>query len=742
VELGSMGAPPAPTITLDQAITGAENGQWVEMRGFLRGVESRGTRRSVYVTTATGDFVCQLDSPIAFAATPGSLIRVRGVCIATAGRNGQAGTVLLRVPFLHNFSIEEDAPVDPFDLPLRSMKDLGQLSAGSDLVRVRVSGAVLKAVPGSLVYLRSEQGGLLLFSRQTDPLVPGDSIEAVGLLGREGARTVLRDSLYRKIGSGTPPAPVRLSDPSRFAAGLDAQLASATGTLVDTLREPARTRMTLQSGSTFFEAVLDHPGGVPGLREFTPGTVLEVTGIYQADFDDARQLRGFRLQLRSPADVALVRAPHLWTVARALTVAGILGLLTLASVVWVTALRRRVRLQTGQLREQMEQQARLEAELQRTERLESLGVLAGGIAHDFNNLLTVVIGNVSLVMFDEKLDNANREFLREIERAAHRARDLTQQLLTFAKGGNPVRAPAAIAEIVRQAAGSMLHGSSARCDFDVQPGVWDVNVDKGQITQAIQNLTLNAVEAMPSGGVIRISLSNVEIAHGTKSVLAPGRHVRVVISDSGSGIKPEVLPRIFDPYFSTKKVGGGLGLATVYSIVKRHDGRIEAESTPGQGASFTVWLPACETAARLPPPPVPAVVSTPLSLRPARVLLMDDEEGVLQLGVNLLQRLGLKPTAVKDGAAAVKAFGAAREAGQPFDLIILDLTIPGGMGGREVMDRLRKLDPLVPAIVSSGYSHDPVLADFTAYGFQAMVPKPYEVGLFNETVRRLLAQHK
>jgi len=740
-DLGAMSAPPARPITFDQGITGAENGQWVVMRGFLRAMESSGDWRRIFVTTSAGEFVCHVESPVAFAATPGSLIRARGVCATTAGKDGQIEGLTLLVPFLHDLSIEEDAPVDAYDLPLRSMKDLRQLSAGRDLVRVHVSGLVLNAVPGRLIHLLDERTAFLLFSQQTEPLIPGDSIEAVGILGREGMRTVLRSTIYRKLRSGPPPVPVLLSDPSRLDSGLDAQLVSATGTLVDALRQPERTRLTLQSGNTFFEAVLNHPEGTPAPSGFDPGSVLKVTGIYQADFDDARGLRGFRLQLRSPGDVAMVKAPRLWTVSRALTVAGLLGILAVSSVVWVTALRRRVRQQTGQIREQMERQARLEAELQRTARLESLGVLAGGIAHDFNNLLTVVIGNVSLAMLDEKLTDATRESLQEIERAALRACDLTQQLLTFAKGGNPVRAPAALAEIVRQAAGSALHGSSVRCEFDVQPGLWDANVDKGQITQAIQNLALNAIEAMPHGGVIQISLANVEIAPGTNSALAPGRHVRVVIADTGMGIKPEILPRIFDPYFSTKKVGGGLGLATVYSIVKRHDGRIEAESVPGHGASFTLWLPACETAPRLPPPPIPATAPAVLSMRPARVLLMDDEEGVRTLGVTLLQRMGLKPTAFNDGDAALKAFGAAREAGQPFDLVILDLTIPGGMGGREVMGELRKLDPLVPAIVSSGYSNDPVLADFASYGFQAVVPKPYEIGLLTETVRRLLAKH-
>jgi len=741
-DLGSMNPPPARPVTFEQAISGAENDQWVEMRGFLRHTESTGDWRRIYVTTPAGEFVGLLESPVAFTATPGSLIRVRGVCDAVAGKDGHVEALTLRVPFLHGIVIEEDAPADAYDLPLRSTKDLGQLSAARDLIRVRVSGMVLNAVPGHLIYLQDERTAILLFSRQTEPLAPGDSIEAVGILGREGMRTVLRGAMYRKLGSGPLPAPVQLSDPSRFDPALDAQLVSVRGSLVDVLRQPARTRLTLQSGNTFFEAVLDHVKGAPAPTGFAPGATLDVTGICKADFDDARQLRGFQLQLRSPADVAVVKSARLWTVSRALVAAGILGTIALSGVFWVTALRRRVRQQTGQIREQMDRQARLEAELQHAARLESLGVLAGGIAHDFNNLLTVVIGNVSLAMFDEKVTDATRGFLREIARAAHRARDLTKQLLTFARGGNPVRTPVALPEIVREAASSMLHGSSARCEYDVQPGLWDANADRSQITQAIQNLTLNAVEAMPGGGVIRISLANETIAPGANPSLAPGRYVRVVVADSGVGIKPEILPRIFDPFFSTKKVGSGLGLATVYSIVKRHDGRIEAESLPGHGAKFTLWLPAGDAETPLAPPPVQSAAPIALSMRPGRVLLMDDEEGVRRLGAALLQRMGLKPTTVSDGAEAVKAFGAAREAGQPFDLVILDLTIPGGMGGREVLEQLRKLDPDTPAIVSSGYSQDPVLADFARYGFQAMVPKPYEVSELTETVRRLVARRQ
>jgi signal transduction histidine kinase len=736
--LDSVDPPPARPVTFDQAITGREDGQWIEMRGFLERTESYGDSRRIYVATAMGEFVGLLDSPVNVRATKGSLISVRGVCETVA--DGTRITVLrLLVPFLHNITVEEDAPANFFDLPLRPIKSLGELSLARDLTRVRVSGVVLYTVPGRLIYLQDDQAGLLLLSSATEPLSVGDSIEAVGILGQEGVRTVLREAVYHKLASGAGPTPQRLSDPSHFAAALDGRLVGVRGTLIDILRQPQQTRLTFQNGNTMFEAVFDHSRDTSAPAGVSLGAVLEATGVYRADFDDARQLRGFRLQLRSWGDVAVVRGARLWTVQRALVVAAVLGIAALLGVMWGATLRRRVRQQTEQIHEQMEQQVRLEAEVQHAARLESLGVLAGGIAHDFNNLLTVVIGNLSLAMLDAKVAESAGRFLREIEQAAFRARDLTQQLLTFAKGGNPVRKTVALPEIVREAAESLLHGSSVRCDYEMGPGLWSANVDRDQVAQTIQNLVLNAVEAMPGGGVIRISLTNEEIASGAHASLAAGRYLRVAVADSGEGIKPEILPRVFDPYFSTKKVGGGLGLATVYSIVKRHGGRIEVESTPGRGATFTLWLPAGETVTPTPPPSVPATIPADVPPRSARVLLMDDEEGVRRLGAALLLRMGLRVDTVADGAAVVKEFSKARSAGQPYDLVILDLTIPGGMGGREAMEHIRKLDSQVPAIVSSGYSNDPVLADFARYGFQAIVPKPYEVSLLMETVKRLLA---
>jgi signal transduction histidine kinase/CheY-like chemotaxis protein/uncharacterized protein YdeI (BOF family) len=742
--LGAMSTPSAEPITFDQAVTGKEDGQWVEMRGFLKRTDSDGDERLIHVATPTGEFVAHLESPVNLAVTPGSLIRVRGVCETEVDGSRQITGLRLWVPFLHSITVDDDAPADSFDLPLRSIKNLGQLSSTRDLMRVRVSGVVLHAVPGRLVYLQDDQAGLLLLSSETEPLAAGDSIEAVGILGREGVRTVLREAVYRRRSSGPSPAALRLNELSRFSPALDARLVTVRGTLIDMLRRPERTRLTLQAGTTLFESVLDHPSGKPPPGELALGAGLELTGIYRIDFDDSRQVRGFQLQLRSPADVAVVQSPRLWTVQRALAVAAILGACALLSIAWGTALRRRVRQQTGQIREQLERQARLEAEVERAARLESLGVLAGGIAHDFNNLLTVVIGNLSLALSDENLSKAIGGFLREIEQAAFRARDLTQQLLTFAKGGDPLRSTVALPELVRAAAESVLHGSNVRCDFEVLPGLWSADVDRDQITQAIQNVVINAMQAMPHGGVIRISLTNDEIAPGTKSALAGGRYIRVAIADSGTGIEAEILSRIFDPFFSTKKMGSGLGLATAYSIIKRHEGCIEVQSALGQGAKFTLWLPATDGAPKPPskPPLTPASTAEAAHLPAARVLVMDDEEGIRHVVSVLLERLGLEPTVVKDGAEAVREFSAAQAAGRPFGLLILDLTIRGGMGGRETIEALRKLDSQVPAIVSSGYSNDPVLANFGDYGFQAIVPKPYAVNQLTETIRQLLSQRR
>ncbi len=378
----------------------------------------------------------------------------------------------------------------------------------------------------------------------------------------------------------------------------------------------------------------------------------------------------------------------------------------------------------------------LESEIARASKLEAVGILAGGIAHDFNNILTVVLGNVTLAESDTDPNNPVSLRLQEAKRATLRARDLTLQLLTFAKGGEPVRTTIELPELLKEAAGFALHGAKARSEFDLAPGLWRVNADKGQVGQVVQNLVINAVQAMPAGGVVTVSASNVELTSTGDGgpPLPPGRYVRLAVADTGLGIAPENLAKIFDPYFTTKAQGTGLGLASAYSIVRKHEGHIMAESMPGRGTVFRFWLPAVSGSA-----PGPAQSGTDgRSLFRARVLFMDDEPSIRSMAVLFMERIGYDCEVATDGAEAVKKYQEAMVAGRKYEVVVMDLTVPGGMGGREAMEHLRRLDPGVCAIVSSGYSRDPVLASYQAHGFQAVLPKPYGLDQLTKVMRAVL----
>jgi CheY-like chemotaxis protein len=355
------------------------------------------------------------------------------------------------------------------------------------------------------------------------------------------------------------------------------------------------------------------------------------------------------------------------------------------------------------------------------------------------------MGNLTLMKLSPRLmetEEAHR--LAEIERSVGRARDLTRQLLTFATGGELTRAPMDVAEMVRTATERAVRGTRMTTEFTIEPGLWAGDGDRDQLIQVVQNIVHNALQAMPAGGAgtLRVTLANHAVESDETDTPKPGRYVRIAISDSGTGIAPDVLPRIFDPYFTTRRGSRGLGLATVYSILNRHGGRVEAASTLGLGTTVTIWLPATMLAVmdEAPKPSSAPAASAPVTSGKPRVLLMDDEEGVREVASIVLVRMGLDVTAVADGESALVEFEKARKSSRPYALLIVDLTVQGGMGGRETVEAVRKLDPLVPAIVSSGYSSDPVMANYQSYGFQAVVPKPFEVSALAEAVRRFIPQ--
>jgi PAS domain S-box-containing protein len=383
---------------------------------------------------------------------------------------------------------------------------------------------------------------------------------------------------------------------------------------------------------------------------------------------------------------------------------------------------------------------RLEEELARAGKLESIGVLAGGIAHDFNNILTAVLGNILLVKSNRALDDTARRRLREAEDACLRARGLTQQILTFAKGGDPVKRITALDELVHQAADLAVSGSNVRCDTDLPPSLWPVEIDVGLMRQALHNLLLNARQAMPDGGTVKIQAENLAPGSGQgtdDATLAPGPYVALSITDGGPGISRENLPRVFDPYFSTRESAQGLGLSIAYSVVTRHGGRIEVTSTPGSGATFRILLPAAPDAGGPTAAPEDGTRSTAVP-RGGRILVMDDEPMIREVTGAMLAHFGFQADPAADGEEALALYEEARRDGRPYTAVMLDLTIPGGMGGRETLARLKAIDPGVRAIVSSGYSNDPIMSNFKAYGFRSRISKPFVLEDLERALREAL----
>lgn len=735
-EIGSMAHPAPKRITYSQAITGVEDGQWVDIRGFIRRTTSEGDWRWIYVTTPDGEFVAHLSSPVNFVATPGSLLRVRGVCEVATDSRGLIEGVRLRVPFLHDIMIEEDAPAELYELPVRPAAGLRQLGALQEMVRAHVAGQVVHQVPGQYIVVQDGDTGLTVYTREPGQLAAGDRIEAVGIVGQDGARTVLREAVFRRVHTEVAPKPVTLANLATQDATYDLRLVRVRGTLIDYSRHADRLQFTMQVGNTIFDAALAHPAGQPPEQKLARGMGLDLTGIYRVVFDDFNRPRAFQLELRSLQDLSVHAPARFWTLPRALLAVAGLGASMLLVIVWGAALRKRVRFQTEQIRRQVEKQASLEGELERAQRFRSLGLLAGGLAHDFNNLLTGILGNVTLAMLEEKAQPLVGDCLRDIEMSAKRARDLTQQLVTFAKGGDPMRDTLVLPELLHNVVGFALSGSNARAELQLAPDLWAVHADRNQLGRALQNLIVHARTAMPAGGIVSLGGSNEHIADQATGTLPAGRYVRLTIVDHGPGLPAERLAGFFDPYTATKFGDDRFSLAIAYSIIKRHGGHLEVESTEGVGTIFQLWVPAAEAPA-VPATPVPAADSVAIDIVGTRVLLMDDEETIRRLGERLLHRLQCQSRTVADGETCLQVYREALAAGQRFDVVILDLTVAGGMGGRECIVELRKLDPQVRAIVSSGYSNDPVMANFREYGFLAVVPKPYTVSALAESIQRV-----
>ncbi len=375
----------------------------------------------------------------------------------------------------------------------------------------------------------------------------------------------------------------------------------------------------------------------------------------------------------------------------------------------------------------------MQQELQKAQRLESLGTLAGGIAHDFNNILTPILANISIAKTFGNLDDDIAEALADAEKGCLRAQGLTQQLLAFSKGGLPIKELASISRLLIEEARFASSGSNVRWEYSIPADLWQVEIDPAQIGQVIRNLIINADQSMPEGGTARIEAANVTLGSDTNISLEEEKFVRIVISDNGVGIPPDHLPKIFDPFYSTKDKGSGLGLSISHMIIERHHGSIDVQSEMGKGTTFSIYLPASEKDAA-----ADDEKRTETLKGKGRILVIDDDRAVRRSVEEMLRRLGYDVESAKDEHEGLRLYRGARESGRPFSTVIIDLTIPGGMGTREAINRLKEVEPGARLIVSSGYSDDPVMAEFRQHGFEAALKKPYSIQELAEIVYKVV----
>ncbi|MGW8322413.1 MAG: PAS domain-containing hybrid sensor histidine kinase/response regulator, partial [Thermodesulfobacteriota bacterium] len=375
---------------------------------------------------------------------------------------------------------------------------------------------------------------------------------------------------------------------------------------------------------------------------------------------------------------------------------------------------------------------KMERELQKIQKLESLGVLAGGIAHDFNNILTAITTNLSMARLYGDLRDDISEMLADAEKASMRAQNLTQQLLAFAKGGTPIKAPASISRLIRTTAAFSLSGSNVRCEFSLPDDLWLAEIDEGQISQVLQNLIINADQAMPRGGMLYIAAENIVVGEKDSLPLKKGLYLRISVIDQGIGVSRKDMPSIFDPFFTTKQKGSGLGLATAFSIVNNHEGHIEVESKAEEGTTFRVYLPALGRTSEQRGRETKRLIKGE-----GKILLVDDEEIIWRAAGEALTRMGYEVQFAKDGGDGIRLYREEMDAHRPFRAVIMDLTIPGGMGGKEAVREILQIDPDAKIIASSGYSNDPVMSNFREYGFCGIIAKPYRIKELGELLSRV-----
>lgn len=377
---------------------------------------------------------------------------------------------------------------------------------------------------------------------------------------------------------------------------------------------------------------------------------------------------------------------------------------------------------------------KMEEQALKHKNLEALGTLAGGMAHDFNNALAVIMGNLSQAEIAMNISSEFEELISEAMEGCKNAQCLANKFLTFSSGGMPVKDRENIKKFIHDSVCSVLEGTNSKPEFDFEANDVYAEFDAAQMGQVIKNIVLNAHESMRAGGIIKVRTCNSSINVDNPFAAKPGEYVQIDITDQGHGIEKENLSKVFDPYYSTKNDKDGMGLATAFSIIKSHGGFITLESEVGQGSTFHIFIQLSKS--KLNEKKMKAN-KIKLHQGSGRILIMDDQEQILFMLRKIMDKLGYEAVCTKDGQEAIEKYKQARNSEDDFDLVILDLTVPKGLGGADTMMELKKIDPNVRAIVSSGYSNDPVMANYRDHGFCAVMPKPYSIKNVSDIFKEL-----
>ncbi len=730
--IGQPGLPPAAVVPSHEFAAGRFDGIRVSLEGVVRGIVAD-KPQTILELMSDGNRIelrFPADNPLTLPPRLlGARVRVTGVSAAHYNRFQQLGGFRLMIPDLAGVEIIEAGPEDFFALPPVTIRDLIRFDPGAPPFALKqVRGTVLFAIENQRVFLKDATGTVEAVCHDTAGVRSGDLVSVVGYPELATFGKVLRDAVIRPAGRGEDPVALPVDLASNRLELLHGELLLLDATYQGRMLTDRGTTLILRSGEKTFNAFLPGKDGGPLTDRLEEGSRLRLKGVLEVSQAGDESII-FNLILRSLADVTVIARPPWWTLARALTILGLVVLVSAVAIAWVAVQRRRaevlLRLQEEKLRQ--------------SQKMEAIGTLAGGIAHDFNNILTGILGYTELTLMDLSPDSAHRGDLENIRQAGNRARDLVRQILTYSRRIEQPRRPVELAVIVAEV-GKLLRATvptTIYISMKLDDACPRILADATQIHQVLMNLGTNAYHATRSrGGTITIAVAPyvLESAVDLDGVhLAAGRYAELVVADDGEGMPPEVLQRIFEPYYTTRKAdqGSGLGLAVVQGIVRSHGGAITATSTPGKGTAMRVLLPATDQ---------PATETIPPEARPVRgtgrILLVDDEPMIAGLGKRMLEGLGYEVTLAFSGS---EAFAAIESDPRRFDLVITDQTMPH-LTGLSLLGKIRQLVPELPVIISTGYSETLNSVTARQHGARELLDKPFRQADLAAAVARVLAR--